>query len=642
VNPAAVNPAAVNQAAVNPAAVNQAAVNPAAVNPGASESVPIRGFYAHVRAPDSRTAARRTTVLEVPLTTLVLIGFVGGLITGISPCILPVLPVVFLSGGAQGARDGAPGGARGGRRPYLVVAGLTVSFTVFTLVGTLALSALPLPQDIIRWTGLAVLTLLGLGMMIPRVEALLERPFARIPQRRVGSDRGGFVLGLALGAVYVPCAGPVLAAITVAGATGRIGGHTLVLTLGFAVGTALPLLVFALAGRGIAERLRAFRDHQRRIRVVAGAVVIALAVALTFNVTDAVQRAIPDYTSALNRSLDSGGGVTKALGTQQNSPASLAACVQAASSGEPPADPGLEDCGTAPAITGIQQWFNTPGNAPISLASLRGKVVLVDFWAYSCINCQRAITHVTAWYSDYKADGFEVIGVHTPEYAFEHVPGNVLSGAKRLGISYPVALDNDYRTWNNYGNDSWPADYLIDSTGIVRYVSIGEGDYTGTEAVIRQLLSAARPGVALPPATQVADTTPTDQGQTPETYLGSSRADSYAGSADGTLSPGTRTYASPSSIPTDAFALTGTWSVGDQALTSGANAGITLAYQADDIYLDLGGTGTITATVDGRTTSYHVSGAPNIYTLLDRSTQGSGTLRVTLSPGLSAYSFTFG
>jgi cytochrome c biogenesis protein CcdA len=274
--------------------------------------------------------------------TLVLIGLVGGLITGISPCILPVLPVIFLSGGAQGARNASPampaGERRDGRRPYLVVAGLTLSFSVFTLAGTLLLDALPLPQDIIRWAGLVVLVLLGLGMMIPRVEALLEKPFSRIPRRGVGSDRSGFVLGLALGAVYVPCAGPVLAAITVAGATGRIGGGTLVLTLAFAVGTAIPLLMFALAGRGIAERLRAFRSHQRGIRVGAGAVVIALAVALTFNVTDAVQRAIPDYTTSLNNALDSPHSATKALGsrTHPSPPARRTRAREACETAEPP------------------------------------------------------------------------------------------------------------------------------------------------------------------------------------------------------------------------------------------------------------------------------------------------------------------
>ncbi|MDI5962383.1 cytochrome c biogenesis protein DipZ [Streptantibioticus silvisoli] len=566
------------------------------------------------------------------MVTLALIGLVGGLITGISPCILPVLPVIFLSGGVQGART-AEGGRRSGRRPYLVVAGLTLSFSVFTLVGTLALSSLPVPQDIIRWAGLVLLVLLGAGMMSPRVEAWLEKPFSRLPQRQVGADRGGFVLGLVLGTVYVPCAGPVLAAITVAGATGRVSGHILVLTLAFAIGTAIPLLVFALAGRGLAERLRVFRSHQRRIRVCAGVVVIALAVALTTNLTDAVQRAIPDYTSALNKGVNGSGDVTRALGSGGS--AALAACAQ-----NPDPTAGLQNCGAAPAISGIQQWLNTPKGMPISLRSLKGKVVLVDFWAYSCINCQRAITHVTSWYSTYQADGLVVIGVHTPEYAFEHVPGNVAAGAKRLGITYPVALDNTYTTWNNFGNDSWPAEYLIDANGTVRYASIGEGDYGHTESLIRQLLTAAHPGTTLPAATRVADTTPTFAYETPETYLGAERANNFAYGP--TLSAGTRTYHYPSSVPGDSFALSGTWSVGGQALTAKSTAGIALNFDANDVYLDVGGTGTVTATVDGRTTAYRISGSPDIHTLVSRRTARRSTLRVTLSPGLSAYSFTFG
>ena len=618
---------------------------------------------APLRIPDEGTirGRRRPTgrrlAVEVDLITLVLIGLVGGLITGISPCVLPVLPVIFLSGGAQGARTpapartaapdtptagpptvgpptasppaaGPPNAGGPGWRPYLVVAGLALSFSVFTLLGTLVLSALPLPKDIIRWAGLAALVLIGIAMLVPRVQDLLEKPFTWIPQRRVGQERSGFVLGLALGAVYVPCAGPVLAAITVAGATGRIGIATVALTVAFAVGTAIPLLAFALAGRGIAERLRAFRHRQRGIRMVAGLVLIGLAVALTFNVTDALQRAIPDYTADLNTALGTG-NASKALGSTQQ--ASLAACAN---------NPALtlQNCGKAPPVSGIQQWFNTPGDSPISLNELKGKVVLVDFWAYSCINCQRAITHVTAWSADYKADGLVVIGVHTPEYAFAHVPSNVAAGIKRLGIAYPVALDNNYTTWTNYGNDSWPADYLIDSTGEVRHVSIGEGDYGTTEALIRQLLSAAKPGLTLPPPTQVPDTTPTLTDMTPETYLGSAREDSYAGAS----TSGTDTFSFPAALPGSDWALSGTWSVGSEALTSGKNAAIELNFEAADVYLDVGGTGTLTATVDGKTATYRVSGAPDIYTLVHWKTPGQATLRVSLSPGLSAYSFTFG
>ncbi len=560
-----------------------------------------------------------------------LIGLVGGLITGISPCVLPVLPAIFFTGGAAGARPVGPRATRkASRRPYWVVGGLTFSFCIFTLVGTIILRSLGVPADTIRWVGLAVLVLLGLGMIIPRLETLLEKPFTWIPQHTVRPDSGGFVLGLALGAVYVPCAGPVLAAITVAGATGRIGGRTIELTVAFAIGTAIPLLIFALAGRSVAERVRAFRTHQRAIRVTAGVVVIGLAIALTFNVTDALQRAVPDYTSAANKALIGSSSVNKALGKKQS--ALLANCAQN------PSDK-LADCGAAPEIAGISKWLNTRNGAALTLSALKGKVVLIDFWAYSCINCQRAIPHVEAWYSTYKSAGFEVIGVHTPEYAFEHVTGNVAAGAKRIGITYPVALDNDYTTWNAFSNESWPADYLIDSTGTIRHVSIGEGDYTGTEKLIRQLLAAAKPGAALPASTHVADTTPTSA-QTAETYLGATRANSYAGTTS--LGLGKNVISFPATVPDDEFALSGTWTIGADGLTAVKDARIRLNFLAKDVYLDIGGTGTITATVNGSTKNFTVSGAPDIYPVVSQPSAARHTLDVAVAPGLTAYSFTFG
>jgi cytochrome c biogenesis protein CcdA/thiol-disulfide isomerase/thioredoxin len=589
---------------------------------------------------------RHATVIDwrSALITLVLIGLVGGLITGISPCVLPVLPVVFLSGGVQSARSTPTQAAtRQGRRavqvstgnrrrPYLVVAGLAVSFSAFTLLGTLVLSALPLPKDIIRWAGLVVLVLLGVAMMFPPIQDLLERPFSRIGRGRVSGEHGGFVLGLALGAVYVPCAGPVLAAITVAGATGKIGLRTVGLTVAFAIGAAIPLLIFALAGRGVAERVRAFRDRQRGVRVVAGLVVIALAVALTFNVTDALQRTVPDYTASLNKALD-GPAVAKQLNPGRSVP--LQQCAQEPAS-------VLQNCGKAGSIAGIQQWLNTPNGAPVTAAALAGKVTLVDFWAYSCINCQRAIPHVQAWYANYHTDGLQVIGVHTPEYAFEHVAGNVAAGAKRLHITYPVALDNNYTTWNNFSNDSWPAEYLIDPNGVVRHVAIGEGDYPTTESLIRQLLTATNPAVVLPAATDVADTTPTNVDQTGESYLGSEEASSNANTSSGALANGTKTFSYPSAVPDDAFALTGTWTVADQSITSGSAAGIKLNFDASNVYLDVGGTGTITASVNGKTTTYPVSGAPDIYTVVSHSSSERATVTISLSAGLAAYSFTFG
>jgi len=555
--------------------------------------------------------------------TLVLIGLVGGIITGLSPCVLPVLPVVLLGGGA-----GQDAGLSR-RRPYLVVLGLMLSFAVFTLFGTLILASLHLPGDTIRWLGLALLVLVGLGLLVPALGHLLERPFYRFPQRLTGTGRGGFILGVALGAVFVPCAGPVLAAITVAGATGHIGLRTVGLTLGFAVGAAIPLLAFALAGRGMTQRIGAFRRHQGAFRAVSGVVMIVLAVALTFNLSDIIQRDIPNYTQAAGNSLEKG-----ASAANQSAAVSLQDCQTAALYG----GSGLEQCGPAPAFSGIQQWLNTPGGTPVTMASLKGKVVLVDFWAYSCINCQRELPHVEAWAKDYAADGFQVVGVHTPEYAFEHVPSNVAAGVRRLGLTFPVALDNSYATWNAYDNQSWPAAYLIDATGQIRHISIGEGDYTGEEQFIRQLLLAAHPGIALPRATDVPDVTPDDPEQTQETYLGAERQQGFAGGT----SYATGQFTLPATVPVNSFGLAGGWTIGQQSITAGQGARIALAFHASDVYLDVGGTGTLTVSSAGTSKVIRVSGAPDIYTVAAQQPARDGSVTIDLSPGLQAYSFTFG
>ncbi|HTU08085.1 MAG TPA: thioredoxin family protein, partial [Trebonia sp.] len=299
---------------------------------------------------------------------------------------------------------------------------------------------------------------------------------------------------------------------------------------------------------------------------------------------------------------------------------------------------GLAQCGPAPAFSGIAQWLNTPGGKPVTMASLKGKVVLVDFWAYSCINCQRELPHVEAWYKNYAADGLDVVGVHTPEYAFEHVPSNVAAGVRRLGLTFPVALDNSYDTWNAYDNQSWPAAYLIDAAGQIRHVSIGEGDYSGEEQLIRQLLLAAHPGIALPPATDVPDTTPDDPEQTPETYLGAERQQYYGGST----AYKTGEFTLPANLAANSFALSGAWMIGGQPITAGKGAVIKLAFHASDVYLDVGGTGTLTVSSSGTTRVIRVSGAPDIYTVATEQPARDGTVTIRLSPGLQAYSFTFG
>ncbi|MFW2512424.1 cytochrome c biogenesis protein CcdA [Demequina sp. SO4-13] len=597
---------------------------------------------------------------------LVIIGLLGGLITGISPCILPVLPVIFLTGGAQSARTQGstipridaigPGGvARTGTtavkarpaerkvgsvsrwRPFLVIAGLVTSFTLVTLVGSLILGALNLPQDIIRWVAMAVLVAIGVGLIVPRFAHVLERAFTWVPQRRVENNRGGFGVGLALGAVFVPCAGPVLAAIIVAGSTGQIGWGTVLLTIAFAIGVAGPLLFFALAGRRVAERVKAFRRRERGLRIAAGVAMIALAAGLAVNLPQTLQRLVPDYTAGIQSDLTDNESARRALDlgglvTEENK--DLDQCTNGATE--------LESCGTAPSIRGIERWLNTPGGEGIELDELRGQLVLIDFWAYSCINCQRSIPHTVAWNEAYGDLGLNVIGVHSPEYAFEKDAGNVRAGAEDFGITYPVALDNNLSTWTNYRNRYWPAHYLIDAEGTVRHIAFGEGNYEATEGLIRELLRDADPDVELPGDTDVQDVTPDAGSTTRETFLGTSKDVNYGG--EGRYAPGEGTYAFPAAQPDDSFTLAGDWVLETQYATpASADARVRLDFHATEVRMVLAGSGAVTVTLDdGEARVIEVDGTPRSYALAEGVDDGQHVLDVELSEGVQAYSFTFG
>lgn len=600
--------------------------------------------------------------------TLMLIGLLGGLITAVSPCILPVLPVVFLAGGSGRGEDGeaagrpvrAPGDAEAGggggttggggavataapeapgrpprnRRPYAVVAGLVVSFAFFTLLGVTIISALGLPQDILRYVGLGLLVLIGLGLIFPPVERLLEKPFARIPQRQVNKEGSAFVLGLGLGLLYVPCAGPVLAAITIAGARGEISSDIVVLTLSFAVGTAVPLLVFALAGRRVADRVAAFRRRARGLRIAAGSLMIVLALALALDVTAAIQRSLPDYTSGVQRKIEDSDAARQQLsGLYDNSNKELSRCEDGADE--------LRSCGPAPALEGIDSWFNTPGDRPVDLKSLRGKVTLIDFWTYSCINCQRAVPHIRDWERAYRDAGLRVIGVHSPEFAFEKKRSNVVAGAGKLGVDWPAALDNDLATWDNYRNRFWPAKYLIDAEGTVRYFKFGEGQYDRTENMIRELLRQADPTVVLPePTDRAMDDLAADR--TPETYLSNLRIRGYVGTPLVDDQPAV--YRFPKGdLPLGKLSLDGTWTAGYEEFTAGREARLAFTYRAKNANIVLAGTGEVTVLVNGEVTrTLRVTGEPTLHRLTDDRDPRTARLELRLDEGLQAYAFTFG
>jgi thiol-disulfide isomerase/thioredoxin len=408
-----------------------------------------------------------------------------------------------------------------------------------------------------------------------------------------------------------------------------VGLTAVILTAAFAAGTAVPLLAVAVAGSELTRRIGAIRQRAPQVRRVGGAVLVVIAVAIAFNVFGGLQRDIPGYTTALQGS----GKIRKQLnGLTGASHTSLTSCNANART--------LVNCGSAPNFTRITTWLNTPAGKPLSLAALRGKIVLVDFWTYSCINCQRTLPHVEAWYQEYAKDGFVVVGVHTPEFAFEHVVSNVRAQAAALGVHYPVAIDDNYGTWNAYDNEYWPADYLIDAHGDVRHIHFGEGDYGTTEQLIRQLLRDAHPGVTLPPPTDVPSKTPAGE-LSPETYVGYEQLQYLVPDHVARNTPAT--YHFPASLPLGGLGLSGTWTDHAQEATAGTGAEMELSFLAQDVYLVLGGTGSLDVSVDGRhTQTLRIGGVPRLYTLLHAGSASTGTIRLHASPGVQAYDFTFG
>ncbi len=602
---------------------------------------------------------------------LLVIAFLGGLITGLSPCIVPVIPAV-MAGGSTGTSK---------RRPYVIIAGLVVSFSLSVLFASSLLGFLHLPQDLLFWLGVALLGLLSVGLLIPRVGELVERPFARLGASRYANEGGGFVLGLSLGLVFVPCAGPVLTAISVAAAHHHVGASSLLVTLFYALGVTIPLLVLAVVAQRATTSWSSLRSHLPAVRKVAGVILGVATLAIAFNWLGALQRDVPGYTSALEDHIEStdsactqlqhlsgehqnqfaaanaeleGKKATCAATDQGNSQSGhLVAGATTTTTTTPHATPtspqkpsvfmanktNLPDLGRAPNFTGITAWFNTPGDKPLSLSDLRGKVVLVDFWTYSCINCQRALPHVEGWYNDYKNDGLVVVGVSAPEFAFEHVVSNVESAAGNLGIDYPVAVDDNLATWDAYNNEYWPADYLIDPTGVVRAYNFGEGGYSSMENNIRMLLTAN--GVTdLPARTDVPDKTPTND-ITPESYVGDEQLNNEVGTA--VVPNKAIVYHAPSTIPSNSLAFGGTWTVHNEEATAGSNATLDLQFTADDVYLVISGHGTVGVSYNGRhLTTVPISGIPKLYTLFSGTVLQTGELTLTVSPGVEAYDFTFG
>ncbi len=546
------------------------------------------------------------------MTVAIALAFVAGLITAVSPCVLPVLPIVF--GGGIGTSR---------RRPYAIIGGLATCFLISIVFAAWILDALGLPQDLLRDVSIGLLFLLAVTLAVPQVGLLVERPLARLSRGPSGDLGGGFLLGCALGFVFVPCGGPAIGFVTSSAAARDFGFKTIAVAVAYTAGASLVLLAIAIGGRSATARLR---TGVERLRVAFGVVLAAAGLALVFDLDVRLQRRLPDWTHFLQEHTEASGAGRDAYKHGTN----VAERTPVARSG--PAS-SLPDFGPAPDFADVFEWLN---GKPLTIRGLRGKVVLVDFWTYSCINCLRTLPHVEAWDRMYRKDGLVIVGVHTPEFAFESVPANVRSAVRRLGIRYPVALDNNYGTWNAYGNQYWPAKYLIDRNGDVRYAHFGEGSYDVTEEHIRQLLGE-RPGA--PASAKLEDTTPTGA-LTPESYLGFERIARYAGSP---LRPQrSADYTFPAHLDRDELAYSGRLRLQAQRIVAVRDARLRLHFHARKVFLVLGGSGTVQVLVDGRPERTVQVTQDRLYTLVDGTAIRDAVLELRFSPGVAAYAFTFG
>jgi cytochrome c biogenesis protein CcdA/thiol-disulfide isomerase/thioredoxin len=560
---------------------------------------------------------------------LILFAFLAGAGTALSPCVLPVLPVV-LSAGVTGGR----------RRPLGVVAGLVLSFT-FTIVALVyVIDALGLPDDLLRNLAIVALFGFGLTLLMPPVAARLEAWISRlVPQARNRGGDGfgsGLLVGLSLGVVYAPCAGPILAGVITVSASQSLTAGRLGVALAYALGSAVVLYFLMLGGRRLTSRIG---RHSGQLQMAMGALMVLVALLMLGDYDTRFQTAIANDLPAVLvnpiRELEDRGDVRSQLsGLREDA-------------GDNPI------YGIAPEIVGTQDWFNTPGDKPLSLRDLRGRVVLLDFWTYTCINCIRTLPHIKAWDEAYRDKGLTVIGVHTPEFPFERDPDNVEAAIEQNGLRYPVVQDNDYATWSAYGNQYWPTKYLIDARGRVRYAHFGEGEYDETEKVIRELLAEAgkRPGAEM---THVAGEQASAQVTTPESYLGAARADRFA---NGPIALGTHRYEAPARLAPSQLAYGGTWRIRQDSAEAGRGATLDLDFGARRVFLVLGSQGSVPRRVrvelDGKPVTAHAAGrdvhggaatitGQRLYRLVELPRAGPHRLSLEFAPGVSGYAFTFG
>ncbi len=594
---------------------------------------------------------------------LLLFALIAGAGTAITPCVLPVLPAL-LSASATGGR----------RRPVGIVLGLATTFTIAIVALAQITKGIGLAAGATRT--LAVIILIGFGavLLIPDLAARVQAPLSRLarfgPRTRGTGFWSGLGVGGALGFVCAPCAGPILAAVISVSASGNTSARLIAVAIAYVAGLTAVLTLYALGGRHLIDFIRK-HTRGRIVERSLGAVLLLTGVLMAFNLDVRFESALaqdaslPAFLTDPTRSLENSTAVQNRLASLR--PQSRFAQRQAEEASTKPVPdtigvsipgvktPKLPDLGHAPNFTDNQDWFNTPGGQPLTMTGLRGHVVLVDFWTYTCINCIRTLPFLKGLYATYHRYGLDIVGVESPEFTFEQEASNVRQAVQADGITYPVVQDNDLGTWNAYQNQYWPAEYFIDARGEVRHTQFGEGEYKQDEAAVRQLLFEAGARHLPPPMTATA-IMPSSQLGTPETYLNDQRALGFAQPP----SPGTHSYSAPSSnaLQLNEFALGGTWNVGSQSITpTSHSATIMGGIQAAHVYLVMTSSGNVPRTgrvlVNGRPVPNDQAGADvqngtftvegqRLYSLVSLPTDEQFALTVELPPGVSAYDFTFG
>ena len=603
--------------------------------------------------------------------TIVILVFLGGVLTILSPCILPVLPFVFARSEQKFLSNGLP-----------MLAGMAITFAAIATLAAVGGSWAVRVNQYGRVLALVLLTAFAATLLSTRLADWLARPFVALGNRLAQSNPGAagsftllnsLLLGVATGLLWAPCAGPILGLILTGAAISGPNAHTTLLLFAYAAGAATSLAVALLAGGRVFAFLKKSLGTGEWIRRGLGVAVLLAVVAIVFgwdstvltrlslSGTNSLEQSLIDKINPQNTGAAGGAMMAMSNSTMAMSNTKNDGHAMMMSAAKPAGNLPVE--GEIPSFAGATLWLNSP---PLTPESLRGKVVMVDFWTYSCINCLRALPYVESWYEKYKDHGFVVIGVHAPEFAFEKDPANVRRAVADLKITYPVALDNDYAIWQAFNNQYWPAHYFIDATGHIRAHHFGEGNYDESEQTIRTLLTEAGQSGLPPPgmggAKAVGVQAPPDEAhdQSPETYVGYRRADNFASPGGFSQDPA-HAYSVPSALKLNQWALGGSWNVDPEKAVLGASGGkIEFRFYARDLHLVLGpGSGgkpvRFRVTLDGAAPGANhgadtdSSGAgvidgQRLYQLIRQSGDvGEHVFAIEfLDPGVQAYSFTFG